>query len=163
MTHDLSILQLVMNASWTVKLVMLLLVGVSIASWAAIFRKLFSLKRVNTMNDTHGFPPHAIAIVGLGGRFPGASDLDAFWRHHPFVEMRIAAIKCQRPRPFRIGGGEQHRHRRAFGGAKQRRAAAACGVHHRAHIVHARFETGQVMRVDTVGKTRAALVEQDQP
>ena len=37
------------------------------------------------------------------------------------------------------------------------------GVHHRAHIVHARFETGQVVRVDTVGKTRAALVEQDQP
>jgi phthiocerol/phenolphthiocerol synthesis type-I polyketide synthase E len=26
------------------------------------------------------FPPHAIAIVGLAGRFPGARDLDDFWR-----------------------------------------------------------------------------------
>jgi biopolymer transport protein TolQ len=51
MNHDLSILQLVLNASWTVQLVMLLLIGVSIASWAAIFRKLFALKRVNALND----------------------------------------------------------------------------------------------------------------
>jgi biopolymer transport protein TolQ len=51
MNNDLSILQLVLNASWMVKLVMLLLLGVSIASWAAIFRKLFSLKRVNSLNE----------------------------------------------------------------------------------------------------------------
>jgi len=51
MNNQLSILQLVLNASWVVKLVMALLVGVSIASWAAIFRKLFSLKRVNTLNE----------------------------------------------------------------------------------------------------------------
>jgi biopolymer transport protein TolQ len=48
---DLSILQLVLNASWVVQLVMLLLVAVSIASWAAIFRKLFALNRVNSLND----------------------------------------------------------------------------------------------------------------
>src|SRR5574340_1751666 len=51
MNQDLSIIQLVLNASWVVKLVMLLLVAVSIASWAAIFRKLFALKRVNSLND----------------------------------------------------------------------------------------------------------------
>jgi biopolymer transport protein TolQ len=51
MNNDLSILQLVLNASWMVKLVMLLLLGVSIASWAAIFRKLFALKRVNSLNE----------------------------------------------------------------------------------------------------------------
>jgi biopolymer transport protein TolQ len=51
MTNELSILQLVLNASWVVKLVMLLLLGVSIASWAAIFRKLFSLKRVNSLDE----------------------------------------------------------------------------------------------------------------
>jgi len=34
-----------------VKLVVLLLAGVSIASWAAIFRKLFALKRVQALND----------------------------------------------------------------------------------------------------------------
>jgi biopolymer transport protein TolQ len=50
-THDLSILQLLLNASWAVKLVVLLLAGVSIASWAAIFRKLFALKRVQALHD----------------------------------------------------------------------------------------------------------------
>ncbi len=51
MNQDLSILQLVLGASWVVQLVMLLLLLVSITSWAAIFRKLFALKRVNSLND----------------------------------------------------------------------------------------------------------------
>ena len=51
MNNELSILQLVLNASWVVQLVMLLLVGVSVASWAAIFRKLFALSRVKSLND----------------------------------------------------------------------------------------------------------------
>jgi biopolymer transport protein TolQ len=52
MSQDLSILHLVMNASTVVQAVMLLLMGVSIASWAAIFRKLFALKRVKSLNET---------------------------------------------------------------------------------------------------------------
>ncbi|MBX3588067.1 MAG: protein TolQ [Ramlibacter sp.] len=51
MNQDLSILQLVLNASLVVQLVMLLLVAVSVTSWAAIFRKLFALKRVKSLND----------------------------------------------------------------------------------------------------------------
>jgi biopolymer transport protein TolQ len=51
MSQDLSILQLVLNASWVVQLVMALLVVVSIASWAAIFGKLFALKRVKSLNE----------------------------------------------------------------------------------------------------------------
>ena len=51
MNQDLSILQLVLGASWVVQAVMLLLVVVSIASWAAIFRKLFALSRVKTLNE----------------------------------------------------------------------------------------------------------------
>jgi biopolymer transport protein TolQ len=51
MNHDMSMLNLVLNASWVVQLVMLLLVVVSIASWAAIFRKLFALKRITSLND----------------------------------------------------------------------------------------------------------------
>ena len=51
MNQDLSILQLVLGASWVVQLVMLLLLLVSVASWAAIFRKLFALKRVNALNE----------------------------------------------------------------------------------------------------------------
>ena len=52
MNQDLSILHLVLNASLVVQLVMLLLVLISVSSWAAIFRKLFSLKRVKSLNDT---------------------------------------------------------------------------------------------------------------
>ncbi|MBK6008496.1 protein TolQ [Ramlibacter ginsenosidimutans] len=51
MNQDLSILPLVLGASWVVQLVMLLLLVVSITSWAAIFRKLFSLRRVKSLND----------------------------------------------------------------------------------------------------------------
>ena len=51
MNQDLSIVTMVVHASWVVQLVMLLLMGVSVASWAAIFRKVSTLKRVNTLND----------------------------------------------------------------------------------------------------------------
>jgi len=51
MNQDLSIIQLVMHASWVVQLVMLILLTMSVASWAAIFRKLFSIKRVKSLND----------------------------------------------------------------------------------------------------------------
>ncbi|QDL54226.1 protein TolQ [Rhodoferax aquaticus] len=51
MNQDLSILHLILNASAVVQAVMLLLMGISIASWAAIFRKLFSLGKVKTQND----------------------------------------------------------------------------------------------------------------
>ena len=51
MNQDMSIFHLILNASLVVKLVMLLLIVVSVSSWAAIFRKLFSLKRVTTLND----------------------------------------------------------------------------------------------------------------
>jgi biopolymer transport protein TolQ len=49
---DLSILHLVLNASIVVQAVMLLLAIVSIASWAAIFRKLAALKKINALNET---------------------------------------------------------------------------------------------------------------
>ena len=52
MNQDLSILQLVLNASIVVQAVMCLLMLMSIASWAAIFRKLFAIKRVKSLNET---------------------------------------------------------------------------------------------------------------
>ncbi len=51
MNQDLSILHLILNASVVVQLVMLLLVVVSVSSWAAIFKKLFALNRVKTLNE----------------------------------------------------------------------------------------------------------------
>lgn len=51
MSNDLSIVQLLLHASWVVQAVVLLLVLMSVISWAAIFRKLFALKRVVTHNE----------------------------------------------------------------------------------------------------------------
>ncbi len=51
MNQDLSIVNLLLNASWVVQAVVLLLFGVSIASWAAIFRKIVSLKRAQKLNE----------------------------------------------------------------------------------------------------------------
>ena len=51
MNQDLSILHLVLNASIVVQAVMLLLMVVSITSWAAIFRKYFALNRVKSSNE----------------------------------------------------------------------------------------------------------------
>ena len=51
MNQDLSILQLVLGASLIVQLVMLLLLAVSIISWAAIIRKLGSLRGMRTQNE----------------------------------------------------------------------------------------------------------------
>jgi len=50
-SQDLSIVHLVLHASLVVQLVMALLAGISIASWTAIFRKLFSIKRVKALNE----------------------------------------------------------------------------------------------------------------
>ncbi len=51
MSQDLDIVNLFIHASWVVKIVVLLLLGVSVTSWAAIFRKIFSLKKINSLND----------------------------------------------------------------------------------------------------------------
>ena len=51
MNQDLSILQLILHASFVVQLVIALLMTISVASWAAIFRKYFALKRVKRLND----------------------------------------------------------------------------------------------------------------
>ncbi len=52
MNQDLSIVNLLLNASWVVQAVVALLVGVSIASWAAIIRKIMALKKVQNLNET---------------------------------------------------------------------------------------------------------------
>ena len=49
--QDMSILSLIMQASWVVQLVMLILVAASVASWATIFRKAQMLKRVRQLNE----------------------------------------------------------------------------------------------------------------
>ena len=49
--QDMSILHLVMQASWVVQLVMLLLVAASITSWAMIFRKMRGLAKTRAQNE----------------------------------------------------------------------------------------------------------------
>ena len=51
MNQDMSIIQLVLHASFVVQLVMLVLLAGSIASWAAIFRKLRALKNIKSLNE----------------------------------------------------------------------------------------------------------------
>ncbi len=53
MTHDFSVFQLLLDATWVVQAVVLLLISVSVISWAAIFRKIFLLQRVR--RETEAF------------------------------------------------------------------------------------------------------------
>ncbi|MEZ5647359.1 MAG: protein TolQ [Burkholderiaceae bacterium] len=51
MSHEFSIVQLMLEASWVVQAVVALLITMSVISWAAIFRKVFTIKRVRSHND----------------------------------------------------------------------------------------------------------------
>ena len=51
MNQDLSIVQLMLNASWVVQAVVALLVVMSVVSWTAIFRKVFAIRRVRAHNE----------------------------------------------------------------------------------------------------------------
>lgn len=51
MNQEFSIVHLLLNASWVVQAVVLLLLFVSLMSWTAIFRKLLSLGDVARLND----------------------------------------------------------------------------------------------------------------
>jgi biopolymer transport protein TolQ len=50
-TQDLSILQLILNASWVVQGIMLLLLVVSVISWYYIFRKMFAIRRARRQTE----------------------------------------------------------------------------------------------------------------
>ena len=71
MNQDLSIVSLILNASWVVQFVVALLVAVSISSWAAIFRKIVSLKRVQKLNDE--FDREFWSGTSLNDLFAGAT------------------------------------------------------------------------------------------
>ncbi|CAN7202835.1 protein TolQ [Polaromonas sp. LjRoot131] len=71
MNQDLSIVSLILNASWVVQAVVALLVGVSIASWAAIFRKIVALKKVQKLNDE--FDREFWSGTSLNDLFSGAA------------------------------------------------------------------------------------------
>jgi len=51
MNQEFSIVHLLLNASWVVQAVVLILLLVSLLSWTAIFRKLLSLGEVRRLND----------------------------------------------------------------------------------------------------------------
>ena len=71
MNQDLSIVSLIVHASWVVQAVVALLVGVSIASWAAIFRKIVAIKRVQKLNDA--FDREFWSGTSLNDLFAGAA------------------------------------------------------------------------------------------
>lgn len=51
MNQDMSILSLILHASFVVQIVMAALMVVSLSSWTVIFAKLFGLKRIRAQND----------------------------------------------------------------------------------------------------------------
>jgi biopolymer transport protein TolQ len=67
MTTDLSILSLITNASLLVQLVMLLLLGISIASWTTIFRKWFAIN--NARKVTQKFEDQFWNTTDLGSLY----------------------------------------------------------------------------------------------
>jgi biopolymer transport protein TolQ len=71
MNQDLSIVSLLIHASWVVQAVVALLVGISIASWAAIFRKVVALKRAQLLNDE--FDREFWSGTSLNDLFAGAA------------------------------------------------------------------------------------------
>ncbi len=79
MNQDLSIIKLALEASWVVQLVMAMLLFGSIASWAAIFGKIFSLKRVRVGNE--------------------AFERD-FWSGRSLTELHQAARQKRDPAPM---------------------------------------------------------------
>jgi biopolymer transport protein TolQ len=50
-TQDLSILSLILNASWVVQAIMVLLLVVSVMSWYYIFRKMFSIRQARRQTE----------------------------------------------------------------------------------------------------------------
>ncbi|MBC7547895.1 MAG: protein TolQ [Polaromonas sp.] len=71
MNQDLSIVSLILHASWVVQAVVALLLGVSIASWAAIFKKVVALKKVAALNDE--FDKEFWSGTSLNDLFSGAA------------------------------------------------------------------------------------------
>ena len=71
MNQDLSIVSLLIHASWVVQAVVVLLIGISIASWAAIFRKVVALKRAQLLNDE--FDREFWSGTSLNDLFAGAA------------------------------------------------------------------------------------------
>ena len=71
MNQDLSIVSLILHASWVVQGVVALLVGVSIASWAAIFRKIVALKKLQKLNEE--FDREFWSGTSLNDLFAGAT------------------------------------------------------------------------------------------
>jgi biopolymer transport protein TolQ len=51
MNQDMSIVSLLLHASFVVQLVVLILLSISVASWAAIVRKITAIKRIKNLNE----------------------------------------------------------------------------------------------------------------
>jgi biopolymer transport protein TolQ len=72
MNQDLSIISLLLNASWVVKAVVLILVGMSLVSWGVIIFKLMRLRGVKQMNEEFN---------------------RSFWSDTPLADLYAAAIR----------------------------------------------------------------------
>jgi len=127
-----------LNASWVVQAVVVLLVVVSVISWAAIFRKVFALKRVRNYNDDferdfwsgtnlndlyasaaqnakHGGPMERIFASGMREyqklrerRIPGRQAILIEKRETGLAIKHIAGIENRDPGIVQICGQQRH-------------------------------------------------------
>jgi len=51
MNNDMSIVSLVLHASFVVQIVMVILLSISVATWASIIRKITAIKRIQNLNE----------------------------------------------------------------------------------------------------------------
>ena len=75
--------------------------------------------------------------------------------------MGIGPEKNESTGSFRVGRGEQHAHRTAFGLPKKGSPLGTDSVHDGANIIHPNFEVGDA--ANAVREAGATLIEQDEP
>ena len=91
MTQDLSILSLVLHASFVVQLVMVILLVVSLVSWTVIFGKVFGLKTVRLRNDE--FERDFWSGRNLTELYQGASGKPAAARSAPIERIFASGMR----------------------------------------------------------------------
>ena len=91
MTQDLSILSLVLHASFVVQLVMVILLVVSLVSWTVIFGKVFGLKTVRLRNDE--FERDFWSGRNLTELYQGASGKPAAARSAPIARIFASGMR----------------------------------------------------------------------
>lgn len=100
--HDLSMLTLFLRADWVVKSVIILLLAASIWSWAIIFEKSISLRRLNANADRFE------SAFWSGGAIDDLYDRIGSQPRDPMSALFVAAMREWRRAASRTSAGERN-------------------------------------------------------